>query len=126
MRSTGKTYHVTCDAWGREVVGKREAEGDGVPPGRLRLVSPYDRDARWSAKGDELFWLGYKVHLTETCDTGTDGTRGGGPAAAGAPKLLPLEGAMRTGTAARCRGGPTGVATPRRGDEDPGDRARVR
>ncbi|WP_224283940.1 IS1182 family transposase [Streptomyces sp. LS1784] len=63
-----QTYYVHTDARGREVVRKREAEVDGVPPGHLRLASPYDRDARWSAKGDELFWCGYKVHLTETCD----------------------------------------------------------
>ncbi len=34
-----------------------------------RRLAPYDPDARWSAKGDELFWRGYKVHLTESCDT---------------------------------------------------------
>jgi transposase len=32
-----------------------------------RVVSPYDADARSSRKRD-LVWLGYKVHLTETCD----------------------------------------------------------
>ncbi|WP_200263828.1 hypothetical protein [Streptomyces sp. HSG2] len=85
-----QTYHVTCNARGREVVRKREADSDGVPPGQLRLASPYDADARWSAKGDELFWCGYKVHLTETCDNdnGTDGaggTDGTAPAAAGRP-----------------------------------------
>ncbi|MCC9306126.1 IS1182 family transposase [Kitasatospora sp. RB6PN24] len=68
-----QTYYVHTDARGREVVRKREAEVDGVPPGHLRLASPYDRDARWSAKGDELFWSGYKVHLTETCDDTFDG-----------------------------------------------------
>lgn len=56
------------------MVRKREAEVDGVPPGHLRLASPYDRDARWSAKGDELFWRGYKVHPTEACDNTPDGT----------------------------------------------------
>jgi transposase len=63
-----QTYHMTCDNRGREVIRKREADSDGVPPGHLRLASPYDPDARWSAKGDELFWLGYKIHLTESCD----------------------------------------------------------
>jgi len=57
-----QTYHVTCDNRGREVIRKREADNDGVPPGHLRLASPYDPDARWSAKGDELFWLGYVRH----------------------------------------------------------------
>ncbi|MDF2261552.1 IS1182 family transposase [Streptantibioticus ferralitis] len=64
-----QTYTVRTDARGREVIRKREADTDGVPPGHLRLASPYDPDGRWSAKGDELFWMGYKVHLTETCDT---------------------------------------------------------
>ncbi len=31
-------------------------------------------DACWSAKGDELFWLGYKIHLTESCDADAPGT----------------------------------------------------
>ncbi|MFE5165854.1 transposase [Streptomyces sp. NPDC056697] len=47
----------------------REAGTDGVPPGHLRLASPYGPDARWAAKGEDLFWYRYKVHLTETCDT---------------------------------------------------------
>ncbi len=32
-----------------------------------RIVSPYDPEARSSRKRDSV-WLGYKVHLTETCD----------------------------------------------------------
>jgi transposase len=32
-----------------------------------RIVSPYDPEARSSRKRD-MVWLGYKVHLTETCD----------------------------------------------------------
>src|SRR5438309_5387261 len=32
-----------------------------------RIVSPYDQEARSSRKRDTI-WLGYKVHLTETCD----------------------------------------------------------
>ncbi|MFJ3251246.1 transposase, partial [Streptomyces sp. NPDC088770] len=67
-----QTYYVSTDARGREVIVKREADKEGVPPGHLRLASPYDPDARWAAKGDDLFWLGYKVHLTETCDTPTE------------------------------------------------------
>ncbi|MER7720850.1 IS1182 family transposase [Streptomyces flaveolus] len=37
-------------------------------PGALRLVTPYDVEARGSVKRDTL-WDGYKVHLTETCET---------------------------------------------------------
>ncbi|MGW1617458.1 IS1182 family transposase [Streptomyces sp. NPDC002285] len=37
------------------------------PPGALRLVTPYDTDARGSVKRDTT-WDGYKVHFTETCE----------------------------------------------------------
>ncbi|MGW8557152.1 IS1182 family transposase [Streptomyces tubercidicus] len=36
------------------------------PPGAMRLVSPYDPEARVGVKRDTM-WDGYKVHLTETC-----------------------------------------------------------
>jgi len=48
------------------VIKRREADKEGLPPGRSRLTSPYDIDARWGVKRD-TFWNGYKVHLTETC-----------------------------------------------------------
>src|SRR2546428_6357591 len=37
------------------------------PPAALLINSPYDPDARYSGKRD-LTWVGYKTHLTETCD----------------------------------------------------------
>ena len=54
---------------GREVIRRREKEpeGGGLPPGHMRIASPYDLDARWGVKREE-FWLGYKLHITETCD----------------------------------------------------------
>ena len=54
---------------GQEVIKRREKEpeGDGLPPGHARIASPYDTDARWGVKREE-FWLGYKLHVTETCD----------------------------------------------------------
>jgi transposase len=64
-----QNYTITTGADGMEVVTRREADTDGLPPGRARLSSPYDTDTRWAAKGDDLYWNGYKVHLTETCDT---------------------------------------------------------
>jgi transposase len=64
-----QTYYRRIDTRGREVITKRDADSEGVPPGRRRIASPYDTDARWAAKGEDLFWCGYKVHLTETCDT---------------------------------------------------------
>ena len=51
------------------MIKRREAEAEGLPPGRSRLTSPYDTSARWGVKRD-TFWNGYKVHVTETCDTG--------------------------------------------------------
>lgn len=48
---------------GAEVVRRRESGsegGDGLPPGRDRLISPYDLDARHSVKRDHG-WDGYKV-----------------------------------------------------------------
>jgi len=61
------TRAITAD--GREVIKRREREpeGDGLPPGHARIASPYDLDARWGVKREE-FWLGYKLHVTETCD----------------------------------------------------------
>jgi transposase len=38
-----------------------------LPPGALLIVSPYDPAARCGGKRD-LAWIGYKTHLTETCD----------------------------------------------------------
>ena len=38
-----------------------------LPPAPLRLISPYDPEARASEKRGKR-WLGYKVHFTETCD----------------------------------------------------------
>ncbi|WP_267830222.1 IS1182 family transposase [Streptomyces sp. H27-G5] len=63
-----QTYIIRSDARGRQVIKKRDTD-DGAPPGQLRLASPYDADARWAAKGDDLFWMGYKIHLTESCGT---------------------------------------------------------
>jgi transposase len=63
-----QNYVITTDTRGREVVRAREADTDGLPPGSTRLTSPYDTDARWAAKGDDLYWNGYKIHITETCD----------------------------------------------------------
>jgi transposase len=74
-----QNYTRTITADGREVVERREKEpeGDGLPPGHARIASPYDTDAQWGVKRD-TFWLGYKLHVTETCD---DQPRCGCPAA---------------------------------------------
>jgi transposase len=64
-----QNYTRTITGSGKEVIKRREKEpeGDGLPPGHLRIASPYDTDARWGVKREE-FWLGYKLHVTETCD----------------------------------------------------------
>ena len=46
----------------------RLREPKDQPPSAQRIASPYDVDARYSTKRD-VSWTGYKVHLTETCDT---------------------------------------------------------
>jgi transposase len=53
---------------GDGTVIRREAglSGPGLPPGRLRIISPYDTQARYSEKRGKG-WDGYKIHLTETC-----------------------------------------------------------
>jgi transposase len=40
---------------------------DDLPPNAERHDSPYDPEVRYSSKRD-LHWIGYKVHLTETCE----------------------------------------------------------
>ena len=64
-----QNYTRTITGNGREVIKRREKEpeGDGLPPGHTRIASPYDLDARWGVKRDTC-WLGYKLHVTETCD----------------------------------------------------------
>ena len=67
-------YYRVIDEHGEKVI-RREAREHGVPPGRLKLVSPYDLDARYCEKRGKG-WEGYKVHLSETCgEPEPDGTR---------------------------------------------------
>ena len=67
-----QNYYIHTNARGREVIIRREPDKHGLPPAHRRVSSPYDTDARWAAKGEDLFWCGYKLHLTETCDTAND------------------------------------------------------
>jgi transposase len=39
----------------------------GIPPSSRFISSPYDLDAHLATKGTTT-WIGYKVHLTESCD----------------------------------------------------------
>jgi hypothetical protein len=63
-----------------EKVIRREEREHGLPPGRDRIVSPYDLDARYSEKHG-MGWLGYKGHFTETVSDPAGTT----PAPAGLP-----------------------------------------
>lgn len=45
----------------------RWREPDDTPPPAQLIHSPYDLEARYSTKRD-LHWVGYKTHVTETCD----------------------------------------------------------
>jgi transposase len=38
-----------------------------LPPCHIRIESPYDTEARYASKG-RTQWVGYKVHVTESCD----------------------------------------------------------
>jgi transposase len=89
-----QNYTRTVRADGSEVVKRREKEpeGDGLPPGHLRIASPYDTSARWGVKREES-WLGYKLHVTETCDDQpacgcAGGGHGGGCTAAAFPNIV--------------------------------------
>ncbi len=42
-------------------------EQDGIPPAALFISSPHDIEARYAVKRSTS-WVGYKVHLTETCE----------------------------------------------------------
>jgi transposase len=42
-------------------------EAEGIPPSSVFISSPYDDEARY-AKKRATSWVGYKVHLTETCE----------------------------------------------------------
>jgi len=64
-------YYRVIDERGEKVM-RREASEHGLPPGRSRIVSPYDTAARYGEKRGSG-WKGYKVHLSETCSQAADG-----------------------------------------------------
>jgi transposase len=45
----------------------RTRQALGLPPAHRMITSPDDLDARYTVKR-EMAWVGYKVHVTETCD----------------------------------------------------------
>src|SRR5581483_100115 len=54
-------YYVEDDAL------RWRTEEQGIPPASRFISSPYDLEAHLAKKGTTA-WIGYKVHLTETCD----------------------------------------------------------
>ncbi len=58
-------YWLEVDAEGHSPLHLRA--DDNQPPGEHRLHTPYDDEARYSAKR-EMAWVGYQPHLTETSE----------------------------------------------------------
>lgn len=57
----------TASGADRSVVRWR-SQAEGFPPSLLTVASPYDPDVHHAKKRATTAWIGYKVHLTETCD----------------------------------------------------------
>jgi transposase len=65
LRQIWVQQYYRCTVPGLETLRWRTS--DERPPSAVRIASPYDLEARYSSKR-ETHWVGYKVHLTETCD----------------------------------------------------------
>jgi transposase len=65
LRRIWLQQYYRCTVPGLEVL--RWRTGDEHPPSALLIHSPYDLEARYCSKRD-THWVGYKLHLTETCD----------------------------------------------------------
>jgi transposase len=64
LRTVWQQYYELCDGRASWPGGPQADQSEGV------VRSPYDTEAR-TGKKRELVWLGYKVHMTETCDAPT-------------------------------------------------------
>jgi transposase len=67
LRQIWLQQYYRCTVPGLEAL--RWRTGDEQPPAAVRITSPYDLEARYCSKR-ETHWVGYKLHLTETCDPG--------------------------------------------------------
>jgi transposase len=67
LRRIWLQQYYRCTVPGLEAL--RWRTGDEQPPAAVRIASPYDLEARYSSKRD-THWVGYKLHLTESCDPG--------------------------------------------------------
>jgi transposase len=69
LRQVWQQYYEVVEGQSRWRAGPQAGEDEGV------IRSPYDPEAR-TGKKREIVWLGYKVHLTETCQTQPTGAKG--------------------------------------------------
>jgi transposase len=67
LRQVWLQHYYRCSEPGLEEVRWRGP--DERPPAALQIQSPYELEARYSTKRDKQ-WVGYKTHLSETCDDG--------------------------------------------------------
>jgi transposase len=67
LRQIWLQQYYRCTVPGLEALRWRTT--DEQPPAARRITSPYDLEARYSTKRDTQ-WVGYKLHLTETCEPG--------------------------------------------------------
>src|SRR5215467_12059783 len=67
LRQIWLQHYYRCTVPGMETLRWRST--DEQPPAALLIQSPYDVEARYSQKR-ETQWVGYKVHVSETCDVG--------------------------------------------------------
>ena len=67
LRQVWVQQYYRCTEPGMEAVRWRGS--DERPPAALQIQSPYESEARYSTTRDTQ-WVGYKTHLSETCDDG--------------------------------------------------------
>src|SRR5918911_614246 len=67
LRQVWVQQYYRCTEPGMEAVRWRGSAAR--PPAALQIQSPYELEARYSTKRDTQ-WVGYKTHLSETCDDG--------------------------------------------------------
>jgi transposase len=67
LRQVWLQHYYRCTEPGLEEIRWRETADQ--PPSSQLIQSPYDVEARYSSKRSTN-WVGYKVHLSETCDEG--------------------------------------------------------
>ena len=67
LRQIWVQQYYRCTEPGMEAMRWRGP--DERPPAAVQIQSPYELEARYSTKRDTQ-WVGYKTHLSETCDDG--------------------------------------------------------